>query len=92
VHIAVVTAAQLPGGKVDQRVGPPLRSRARFATMHPVTERIDRGLDQRAAFGIELTTEDEDAAIGLLALEPAALVGAVVIGEHAVRIEAQAGG
>jgi len=33
VHIAVVTAAQLPGGKVDQRVGPPLRSRARFATM-----------------------------------------------------------
>ncbi len=91
VHIAVVTAAQLGGGEIDQRVGTPLRGRARFSAAHPVTERIDRGLHQRAAFGIELTPEDEDAAIGLLALEPAALVGAVVIGEHAVGVEAQAG-
>ena len=56
-----------------------------------MTERIDSGLHQRAAFGIELTPEDEHAAVGLIAREPATLVGAVVIGEHAVGVELQPG-
>ena len=37
-------------------------------------------------------TEDEHAAVGLVAVEPAALVGTVGIGEHAVGVEAQPGG
>jgi hypothetical protein len=44
-----------------------------------------------AAFGIELTTENEHAAISLVAIQPATPVGAVVSGEHAVGIEAQPG-
>ena len=92
VHIAVLTAAQLQGGQVDERVGTALRPRPGLATAHPVTERIDRGLQQRAAFGIELPAQDEHAAIGLVALEPAALVGVVGIGEHAIGIEPQPGG
>ena len=92
VHIAMITTAQLRGGHVDQRVGPPLRRRPHLSTTHPVTERVDRSLQQRAAFGIELTTEDEHAAIGLIAREPAAFVGTVVIGEHPVGVEAQPGG
>jgi len=75
-------------GKIDQRVGTSLRGGPGFSTTHPVTERIDRGLHQRAALRIELATQDEDAAIGLVALEPAALVGVVGIGEHAVGIQA----
>ena len=80
------------GGKIDQRVGPALGRQPLFAPTHPVTERIDRRLHQRAALGVELTTEDEHAPIGLLALEPAAFVGAVVIGEHPIGVEAQPGG
>ena len=91
VHVAVVTTAQLRDGKIDQRVSTPLRSRPRLSTGHPVTERIDRGLHQRPAFGVELTTQHEHAAVGLLALEPATLVRPVVVGEHAIGVEAQPG-
>ena len=87
VHIAVVPAAQLGGGQIDQRVGTALRAGSGLVTVQAMTERVDGGLHQRAALGIELTAEDEDAPIRLLALEPAPLVGAVVIGEHPVGID-----
>jgi len=35
VHLAVVTAAQLGGGQLDQGVGTALRRRSRLATVHP---------------------------------------------------------
>jgi len=42
-----------------------------------------------APFGVELPTQDEHAAIGLVALEPAALVGVVVRGEHTIGMDAK---
>jgi hypothetical protein len=92
VDIAVITAAQLRGGHIDERVGTALRRGPRLATIHPVTHRIDRGLEQGAAFGIELTTHDEHTAIGLIAVQPATLVRVIGIGEHAVGIDAEPGG
>ena len=89
VHIAMLTAAQLRGGQLDQRVGAALRRRPQFTGTQAVAERIDRGLHQRPALGIELTAEDVHVVIRLLALEPAPLVGVVVIREHAVGVEAQ---
>ena len=91
VHIAMLTGAQLGGGQLDQRVGAALRRAFAARRAQPVAERIDRGLHQRPALGIELTAEDEHVVIGLLALEPAALVGVVVIREHAVRDRGAAG-
>ena len=81
VDIAVVPAAQLGGGQLDECVGTALRA-AGLVMGHPLTERVDGGLHQRAAFGVELPAKDEDPAIRLLALEPAPLMGAVVVGEH----------
>ncbi len=92
VHVAVRTGAQLGGGKLNQRVGAALRRRPPFPGTQAVAERIDRGLHQRPALGIELTAQDVHVGIGLLALEPAALVGVVVVRKHAVGIEAQPGG
>ncbi len=92
VHVAVVTAAQLGGGELDQRVGTALRRRPGFSMTHPVAHRIDRGLQQGALLGVELTPQDVHAPIGLVAVEPAALVGVVGIGEHPVGVEAQPGG
>ena len=92
VHIAMLTAAQLGGGQLDQRVGAALRRGPPFATIQAVAERIDRGLHQRAALGIELTAQDVHVVIRLLALEPAALVRVVVIREDAVRVEVEPGG
>ena len=91
VHIAVIATAELGRGHVDERVGTALRSLARVVASQPVAERIDRGLHQGAAFGVELTAQDEHIPIGLLALEPAARVHAAVIFEHAIRIKAQPG-
>ena len=57
-----------------------------------MTQRVDRGLEQGTAFGIELPTEDEHTAIGLIAVQPALQVGVIGIGEHAVGIDGEARG